>query len=325
MKQSLISLCSIASIGAVAVAIGCPVLKDVDVPCESSYDCPTGSGCGDNKTCVAGLRDSTLTISPVQAEVTVSASTNFAVTTNGRSVEVDWSVDSPDGTMGSIGTTGLYVAPNVVPSPDTVTVWATSKRHSELRVSAMVRILELPDAGQAHDAGNVNVVPDPGFEENVATVWSSFGSASAPIKSTDSPHSGAKCLCVPGSYRSLDWNGPLLKLDKFATPGNYGVDAWIRVRAAPDAGIPEGTLNLKIDTIARCPGPDGGIVDQGKQLYNQSNFNTGEWIELASPSFVVPSCVADAGSGSSLDFYFDGPPGGAEICIDDVIIWPISD
>src|SRR3990172_5610786 len=173
MKYILMAFCSLALVGAVVFSVGCPVLKMGDVPCESSYDCPAGYGCGDREICVSNLGESVLTVSPAQIDVAVSSSQAFTATIDGRTADVDWTLDPSDPSMGAIDSSGLYVAPSALPSPDLVTVQASLKRHTELRASATLHLVPpQPDGGNGGvDAGPVptNQVPDPGFESATAT------------------------------------------------------------------------------------------------------------------------------------------------------------
>jgi hypothetical protein len=88
----------------------------------------------------------TVTVTPVSAAVQTGRQQQFAATVNGASNQaVTWDVNGTVGGNSSAGfidsVTGLYTAPNIVPSPATVTVHATSNAVSPAPVgSASVTI-----------------------------------------------------------------------------------------------------------------------------------------------------------------------------------------
>jgi len=86
-----------------------------------------------------------VTISPTSAQVPVFNSQQFSATVNGNgSAAVTWAVNGVTGgnlTVGQIDGTGHYVAPNIVPSPATITVTATNQADTTQSASASVTIL----------------------------------------------------------------------------------------------------------------------------------------------------------------------------------------
>lgn len=355
MKPILVSLCVITSITAIAIALGCPDLQQRHLPCESSLDCPTKYGCNEKMLCQEGRPESVLTVSPAQGDVIVSSSTLFTATIDGRSVDVQWSLDPPDSSVGSIASTGLYTAPGSVPSSGLVVVWASLVRHPELRASVMLRIVPLalsdaglgPDAGVGPDGGDGgpsgNLVPDPGFESSGETVWTAWGGRQKLQKSTNHPHSGAQCLCMPGSQRAADWAGPVLDLTNRLIPNVvYQVAGWVRIESnegdagnagdaggdagdtGGDAGVDAGdagdarvsVVAIKLDTKWHYSA-SGGTAEY-HNLVLLSDQPVGQWIQF-SQSIALPGPVAADPSGT-FELYVDGPPPGFDLCIDDVSV-----
>jgi len=85
-----------------------------------------------------------ISISPDTASVVVDATKQFAATvSNTSNTSVTWSVNSTVGgntTAGTISSTGLYTAPDLVPSSGSVTVTATSQADSTKSASATVSL-----------------------------------------------------------------------------------------------------------------------------------------------------------------------------------------
>ena len=89
----------------------------------------------------------TVTVSPSSASVRVGQMQTFSATVTGAAGGVTWSVsDVPggDGNVGTIDATGRYLAPSAVPSPNPVTVRATSVAVPTASGSAAVTVLPLP-------------------------------------------------------------------------------------------------------------------------------------------------------------------------------------
>jgi hypothetical protein len=89
----------------------------------------------------------TVSVSPSSASVRVGQMQTFSATVTGASGGVTWSVnDVPggDGGVGTIDAGGRYLAPSSVPSPNPVTVRATSVAVPTASGSAAVTVLPLP-------------------------------------------------------------------------------------------------------------------------------------------------------------------------------------
>jgi hypothetical protein len=87
----------------------------------------------------------TITISPTSASLRAGQTKRFKATVQNASVTtVTWEVNGVaggDSTVGRINASGLYAAPNAVPSPSTVTVRAVSTADPTKSASASVRIM----------------------------------------------------------------------------------------------------------------------------------------------------------------------------------------
>jgi len=86
----------------------------------------------------------TIAVSPTSGSVKVRGSLQFTATVkNTSNTSVLWKVNGTVGgnaTVGTISSSGLYVAPNSVPRPATVTVTATSVADATKSASASVTI-----------------------------------------------------------------------------------------------------------------------------------------------------------------------------------------
>ena len=86
----------------------------------------------------------TLAISPTSASVTTGLTQQFTVTvTNTTNTALSWSVNGIVGgnqTVGFISSSGLFTAPNNVPTPAAVTVTATSQADTSVTISVQVTI-----------------------------------------------------------------------------------------------------------------------------------------------------------------------------------------
>jgi hypothetical protein len=86
-----------------------------------------------------------VTVAPISASVRAGAAQQFTVTVTGTSNSaVAWSVNglaSGNSTTGTINSAGMYVAPQTLPSPNTVTVTAKSAADTTATSSAAVTLL----------------------------------------------------------------------------------------------------------------------------------------------------------------------------------------
>lgn len=86
----------------------------------------------------------TVTVSPATANVQEGSTQQFSATvTNQADIAVNWTVNGVAGgnaTTGTISSTGLYTAPDVVPAPASVTVTATLQANSAVSGNGIVTI-----------------------------------------------------------------------------------------------------------------------------------------------------------------------------------------
>lgn len=95
-------------------------------------------------TGVTSVSSVTISVSPTQASVQTGASQQFAATVGGTTnTGVNWAVNGFQGgnsTVGTISTSGLYVAPQTVPSGGYVTITGTSAADSTKSASSKVTV-----------------------------------------------------------------------------------------------------------------------------------------------------------------------------------------
>src|SRR2546425_2529158 len=119
------------------------------------------SGAGRSNTAPPQI---SVTISPTSARVATGQTQQFTATVTGSSnTGVTWRVNGVTGgnsTAGTISTSGLYIAPNAVPNPASVTITAISQADSSKSFSASATIT--PQA-------NVTVAPNPATVEVFAS------------------------------------------------------------------------------------------------------------------------------------------------------------
>ena len=101
---------------------------------------------GTNETASPSI---TVSLSPQTAQVALLGQIQFSATLSGSSAGISWSVNATEGgssTLGTISNTGLYTAPNTLPSSNTVTVTAASATDPSQSASASVTIVNPPPA-----------------------------------------------------------------------------------------------------------------------------------------------------------------------------------
>lgn len=131
-----------------AFLAACPVLQDVNVPCESHLDCPSDFGCHPTKVCVRGIAESKLVVEPGKVNVGLAATTAFTAKLDGKATsEVTWSVEGAD-SLGTINNSGLYTSPSKLAGWIRVKIWAALGRHPEIKASAIVTV-QPPDTTTA--------------------------------------------------------------------------------------------------------------------------------------------------------------------------------
>lgn len=135
---------------------------------------PAGSAISPTPFMVPG----TITISPPSADIVTRGTQQFTASQTGNpSATFNWSVNGIQGgdtTVGTISTTGAYVAPDTRPVPSVVTVSAALTGNPGVYGSALVRVVALPST--VFQAAAVSVALEP--------VISQVSPASAPAGTT---------------------------------------------------------------------------------------------------------------------------------------------
>lgn len=102
------------------------------------------AGCGGGSPSGSITPTVTVSISPGNASLLTGHSTTFTAAVTGSSNKsVTWAVNGTDGgnsTVGTISAAGVYTAPDAPPTPNEVTVSATSVAHSSASASAHVTV-----------------------------------------------------------------------------------------------------------------------------------------------------------------------------------------
>lgn len=136
-------------------------------------------GCSSNNSGVA------ITVTPSSATVVLSGNQQFTATVTGNSNEnVTWYVNNIAGgnsTVGTISTVGLYTAPAVLPTPDTVTIEAISQANTGATASATVtldtgiRVTIAPQAPTVGTSETLTFVATVTGTSNTEVTWSVDG------------------------------------------------------------------------------------------------------------------------------------------------------
>jgi GH35 family endo-1,4-beta-xylanase len=147
-----------------------------------------------------------------------------------------------------------------------------------------------------HEELGPELIANPGFEVDAAG-WFGFGGASVSSTAVQA-HSGARSGVA--TARTATFNGPAIDLRAAgAVPGGtYRARAWLRIS---DASLSPVAMTLK----STC---DGTTAFQRIGITTASN---GGW-SLLTGSVALPTCAA-----TELVAYFEGPPGGVDIYVDD--------
>jgi len=143
-------------------------------------------GCGGGSASFTPFPAVSVSISPRNASLLAGQTTTFAATVTGSTNKnVTWKVSGVargNSSVGTIASTGLYTAPAIPPSPNTVSITATSTADPTQSANAMVTIVNpapalysiSPDAATAGDPDTVLTVSGTDFSAQSVV---SFGSA----------------------------------------------------------------------------------------------------------------------------------------------------
>jgi hypothetical protein len=195
-------------------------------------------------------------ISPASTTVVPGARKQFSATVlHAGNSDVIWSVegkDGGDGVVGIISGAGVYTAPETVPTPDTVTVRATSKQDSSKTASAKVKILAVCTASDESTSESMDALLMPRLDAAVPV-------PAAPGKPVANPMGGD---FVSGETEIYDCSriapGEMLTLAA-GTRGPLTIRNCRGTQADPIVirNDPEGTGPT---IISRASGPEGGFV-----------------------------------------------------------------
>ncbi len=189
----------------------------------------------------------TLTISPAAASVTTGLTQQFTITAaNTTNTAVTWSVNGitqGNSTVGFISSTGLYTAPNNVPTPATVTVTATSQADTSVTASASVTITApATPAAPLTVSPQTATVPAGGIQTFAATVSGSPIAVNWTLNCQSSVAGACGSITTAGVYTAPASPPP---------GGNVSVTATAKDNSVPPAGavvtvqFSNGTLNGK--------------------------------------------------------------------------------
>jgi hypothetical protein len=249
-ELAIISICVITA----AVAVGCPALSDVEIPCESSLDCRTGYGCDTDKFCSKGVTESTLTVEPEGIKLSYLQSVTFTAMLDGQVVtNVTWSLS--EDSRGTLDDSGHYTASNV---DGDAKITAALMRHPALRASATAHIsngmIDPPDEKIPPD----NTVPTNAFSITSPTSNTTVSGTIQIIGIAGSQWLNVASWATSGG--SIDWSRKLTG-DVAPTDHEFNLalnttqltngTQWIVVRAfSVTAGQPGGTyteINLSLN------------------------------------------------------------------------------
>ncbi len=194
-------------------------------------------------------------ISPVSASLVPGATRQFKVTVlHAGNAGVTWNIDgdSADAALGSVSSDGTYTAPDAVPTPDTVTIRATSRQDRSRTASAKIKILAVCQAnGETTNSSRVAFAASPPVSDSTGLL-AGQPSKSALAKERVIPANVDKFNCssvAPGSLLTLATGnrGPLAIHDCNGTREDP-----IVIRNDPEGVGPA--------VFSRVSGPEDGFV-----------------------------------------------------------------
>ncbi|MEA3443832.1 MAG: endo-1,4-beta-xylanase, partial [Bacteroidota bacterium] len=143
-----------------------------------------------------------------------------------------------------------------------------------------------------------NLITNSGFEGGTVSPWYAWCDIETV---TTNPHSGTYCARVYN--RTEYWDSPVHSINTLMVDGTYyKLTAWVRA-----SGEPESEIEM---TIAQNDG-----AGQNYYFLNMQTVTEGYWKQLTGHFQ-----LEQEGTLTSLYVYFQGPPAGVEIFLDDVVI-----
>jgi hypothetical protein len=213
-------------------------------------------GGGGSPGSVRGHQVVRVAVSPKSTAVIPGHTKTFNATVlHAQDSEVTWSVNGENGgnaAIGKISSAGVYSAPETVPSPDTVTIRATSRQDSSKTASATVKILTVCSAGDVALASATQAFAFPEPESDRKGPVGTEASARAPGADQAIEPQTQTYDCsfnAPGDMLTLasGTRGPLAIRDCKGTSTNP-----ITIRNDPNGVGPT--------VISRASGPSGGFI-----------------------------------------------------------------
>lgn len=178
----------------------------------SAYDANSAfprkdAAAGVSFTVGAATTETSVAISGAPASLDTGASAQLSATVTNGTGGVTWSVDGVTGgnaTVGTISTSGLYRAPDAVPSGGSVTIRATSSSTPTAFDEEVVRITLASEPDPA-PISSANLVRNPSFEADL-TGWSGWQSSLSRVQLGDAPEGvyAAKVTRSTGSSYTID-------------------------------------------------------------------------------------------------------------------------
>jgi len=258
-------------------------------------------GCGGSNSSNSNTQPST-NPAPQSVAVSVSSSSSnvllgntqqvTATVTGASNTSVSWSVNGTpggDSTLGTISTTGLYTAPQVLPSPASVTIRATSQADTSMTASTVLNIASDIVLNVATNPSGMSSVAPSGIVQLVATVATNGHPNPAVNWSVNGVPSGNATV---GTITATGTDTALYTAPAVApNPGSVAISATCLAdtskSAQVSATIQPCTLNGTIGYVAPVPytPPSGSTCDV-------SDVNT------------LVSCVAAVRSGTTANVRF---------------------
>jgi hypothetical protein len=217
-----------------------------------------------------------VSVSPTSANIRAGASYTFSATVTGSSnTTVAWSVNSVSGgssTLGTIGASGNYTAPAALPSPNTVTITATSAADTTKSSSSAVTLLN----------------PTPTLT-GISPAWSNLGSFSLTITGNNFV-SGAQVLLDNSAISTTFVSSTqLTAIGNASTAGTFPIAV-----QNPDPGSSSSsTLNFQVNGSTQTSACSQMSVGQGASLNGFLPFPSNNlWNTNISSALVDPNSAA---------------------------------
>ena len=246
------------------------------------------AGCGGGKSSTS-TTSITVTLAPTSASLTTGATQQFTATVaNTTNTTVTWSVNGilqGNSTVGFISSTGLFTAPNSVPTPASVTVTAVSQADTSISGSATVTITAPATPVSPLTVNPTSVtVPAGGQQTFSATVSGS----PIPVNWTLNCQSA-----VAGACGSITTAGVYTAPASPPPGGNVSVTATAKDNSVPPAGsvvtvqLANGTLNGQYAFTFSGQSAGASYVAAGSVAFDGNGNITGGTMDVNSGGVVA--------------------------------------